>query len=223
MSLTKALARTMIQQVIDDPNATLWSATNLDQLAELALDEMWSDILNYNPWFTSQLDTVLNLTSPGYLDLRLVADGGHLSKRFHRLQSIVRGGTTYSKYDPRDTVVELSKSLWAPDNSYIFLGDQIWLFPFDLTTDVEIRYSYKPTAFTVLTDATKVTWPEGHDTAYVYEIAARAMTKGDRESNDSILQMASKSWDRLLDFVRRRQIGPTVPWSVDSSVDFGGI
>lgn len=213
----------MIRQIIDDPDAKLWTDSNLDQLTELALDEMWSDLLSFAPYLNSQLDTITSLTSPGYLDLRIIADGGALSKRFHRLQSLVRGGTNYTKYDPRDSIVELDKEVFAPQNSYSFIGDQLWIFPLDTSADVEIRYSFKPAGFISLTDGTKITWPDGHDSAYVFEIAARAMVKGDREDNLRILNVASKAWERLLDTVRRRQIGPSVPWTPDSQHEFGGI
>lgn len=223
MSLTKALARAQIRQLIDDPNSKLWTDANLDQLTELAMDEMWSDLLAYAPFLTSQLDTIASLTSPGYLDLRITTDGGALSKRFHKLQSIVRNGTTYTKYDPRDSIIELNKEIFAPTESYSFMGDQLWLFPLDINTDVEIRYSFKPVGFVSLADGTKVTWPDGHDSAYIYEIAARAVSKGGREDNQGFLQLAAKSWDRLLETVRKRQIGMTVPWTADSQHDFGGI
>jgi hypothetical protein len=223
MSLTKANARSLIRQIIDDPNATLWTNANLDQLAELAIDEMWGDLLSWSPWLTSQLDTITSLTSPGFMDLRITGSGGALSKRFHRLQSVVRGGTTFTKYDPRDTIVELNAEVYAPQDSYIFLGDQLWLFPLDTTTDVEIRYSFKPTAFGSLADGDAVTWPDGHDLAYVYEIASSAIVKGDREDNNKISRIADRSWNRLLDAVRKRQIGPIVPWTPDSPHEFGGI
>lgn len=223
MSLTKAQARTQIRQLLDDPNSTMWTDANLDQLTELAMDEMWSDLLSYNSYLNSQLDTITSLTTPGFIDLRIVADGGALSKRFHKLQSVVRGGTTYTKYDPRDTLVELNAEIFAPTESYVFIGDQLWLFPLDTTTDVEIRYSFKPAGFVSLTDGTKVTWPDGHDSAYIFEIAARALVKGEREDNLRMLNIAGKAWDRLIETVRKRQIGPMVPWTPDSQHEYGGI
>jgi len=219
--LTKAIARTMIQQVMDDPSGAMWTSANLDQLTEISLDEMWGDLLTFSPWLLSQLDTIATLTSPGYLDLRTVANGGALSQRFHRLQSIVRGGTTYSKADTRDVVVELNSVVVAPDNTYVFLGDQLWLFPLDITADVEIRYSYKPAGFVSLGEGAKVTWPDGHDSAFIYEIAARALVRGDREDNGNILRLAGQSWARLIDMIRRRQIGPIVPWGPDTSTEWG--
>lgn len=223
MSLTKTQARDLIRQVIDDPAAAMWSDVNLDLLIELSLDEMWGEIFNYSPWFKTQLDTITSLTSPGYLDLRTVANGGALSQRFHRLQNVVRGGRSLTKYDPRDSIVELNKEVYAPQDSYTFFGDQLWIFPLDTSADVEIRYAFKPAGFTTLSAGNPVIWPDGHESAYVYEIAARAIVKGDRESNQTILSIAGKSWDRLIDMVRKRQIGPTVPWANDSQHEFGGI
>jgi len=44
MPLTKAATRTAIRQAIDDPSAKRWTDANLDQLIELVLDDLYSDI-----------------------------------------------------------------------------------------------------------------------------------------------------------------------------------
>src|SRR6266850_400191 len=222
MSLTKTQARDLIRQVIDDPQAAMWSDANLDLLTEITLDEMWGEIFSYSPWLKTQLDTIASITSPGFLDLRTVANGGALSQRFHRLHSVVRAGRTLTKYDPRDSIVEANKEIYAPQDSYTFLGDQLWIFPLATSGNVEIRYAFKPAGFTTLSAGTPVIWPDGHDSAYVFEVASRALVKGDREDNRTVLTTAAKAWDRLIEVIRKRQIGPNVPWANDSQHEFGG-
>lgn len=222
-TLTKAQSRTMIRQLIDDPNAKLWTDANLDILTSLTLDDLWSDIFDFSPWFTSKLDTLTSITSPGFVDLRHTGDGGALSERFHRLQLVTRNSRHYYEHRQRNILIEANSVLTAPDDTYIFLGDQLWLFPLDTASDVEIRYSFKPAEFTTLTDGTKVTWPQGHESVYLYETAARALTKGDREENARVQAIADKSWQRMLSAVRRRGGAPIQPFTTDSPQSIGGI
>lgn len=222
-SLTKLQVRTLIQQLIDDPNAANWSAANLDTLVSMVYDELWSMILNVSPFYVSQKDTILNLTSPGYLDSRLVADGGALSQRFHRLHAIVRGEQTLQRADPRDVIVQNNIVIWAPSNNYVFYGDQIWIFPLDLTTDVEIRYSFKPAKFTTLADGAAISWPDGYESALVFESAGRAMLKGDRESGANLLAIAMGSRQEMLSTIKNRSHFMSVPWANQDPVEFGGI
>jgi len=221
-ALTKAQVRSMVQQLLDDPNAALWSATNLDLLISLIYDEMWSLLLNNSSMLLSQKDVLTSLITPGFIDLRLVADGGSLSQRFHRLQSIVRDNQTYRKADPRDVVLEGNTVIWAPAFQYVFYADQAWLFPLDTTTDVEIRYSFKPASFSSLTDTTAITWPDGHESALIFESAGRAMLKGEREDSSRLLAVAAAAKDEMIHTVRNRSHYMTIPWSPSTAEEFGG-
>src|SRR5438445_10276366 len=102
-TLTKANSRIMIQQMLDDPSAKRWSPTNLDTLTGLILDNLWSDILDAAPYYNSNYQQInLPLHVPGYIDLRLAADGGDLNQRLYRLQQVIADGRHYFAKDPRD-------------------------------------------------------------------------------------------------------------------------
>lgn len=223
MAMTKLQVRTAIQQMSDDPNAANWTAANLDILTGMVYDELWGEIINTNPYFVTQLDTLTSLTVPGFFDVRLVADGGNLSKRFHRLQDIVRGGRSYTKLDQRDILVEDNAAIVTGYNfTYSFYGDQIWLFPLETTGDVEVRYSFKPAAYTSLADGTSISWPDGYEGALTFEVAGRSMLRGERESAGQILSIASRTQENMMTMVRKRSHFMSVPWANQSASTFGG-
>jgi hypothetical protein len=222
MTLTKAQIRTQIQQTLDDASATMYSATNLDILTGLVIDELWTDILDFAPWYTSALDTITTgpkLVSPGYVDLT------QLAQRFHRLQHVVRNNMVYRGQHPLDTLVVANTALVGSDFTYRLYGNQLWLLPLSMsaTEPIELRYSYKPPLFTGLADGTAITWPDGHEAAIIYKTATRAMTKGAREDNSVLRQEANEAYDRLISAVRRREIGPIQPYTTTTTVEHGGI
>lgn len=213
--LTRAQARSLIQQLIDDTAEKLWSAANLDILTQGAIDELWGELLDWNGWLRSTEGTP-TITAPGYFDL----DTG--LTRFYRLQAIVRDGQTYWPANQRDVLVSNGEAIVAPDHTYAIIGSRVYLFPLSTTPTVYVRYADRPTAYTSLaSDATAVDWPDGYHMAYVYETAARALEKGDREKSDTFRQRAADEVARLRAYLRKRQIGPIMPWMDRDSIEWG--
>lgn len=222
MALTKAQIRTLVQEVIEDSSAKRWSAANLDLLIQITQDSLWSELLDFDAYFVSQLDTLTSLTSPGYVD---VATGGDATKRFLRIQSIVRNGQEYTEVDRRDVVLEANTVKSHPRGvpyAYVKLGKQFHLLPYDTADDVEFRYSYYPTAFDSLADGTAVEWPEGHEAALVYETASRALSKGDTDDITQVAAIAAIEWQRLINAIRKSSHGPSTPFYTSTVDAWGG-
>lgn len=232
-TITRGTARTMIQQMLDDPSAKRWTAANLDQLTELILDNLWSDILDTAPYYNSQYDQLTTTTAPGYVDLRLVADGGALSQRYYRFQQVIANSRQYYAKDPRDylllatgaTLSTVSASSGVEQAyTFQFLGDQLWLHPLGSNGDrIELRYNFRPTRYTALAnDNTVVPFPDGCELAYILKVAGLAMLKGNAEDSTALLRAAEDAKETMLNSIRRRYMGPTVVFAGNSPVEFGG-
>lgn len=215
MALTKLQTLTLVQNLIDDTAAKLWSAANLAILAEGTIDELYTELLEQFPWFNS-LETPEVPVAPGYVNL---ATG---VTRFHRIQQVSRAGQDYNQADPRDVVIENDVVISAPNNTYVVLGDRLYLFPLDATTTIYLRHSALPTGFGSLADGDAVVWPDGHHMAFVYAIAARAMEKGDRENSERFEKRAEAALMKCKARLRKQRTGPIVPWLNSDVQQWGG-
>ena len=222
--LTKAQARTLVREWLDDPAGKRWSDSRLDLAKQLAIDDLWTDILDLQGNITSQLHNITTTVSPGYIDLRLTTHGGQLTQRFYRVQNVVRDERVYRNCDPREFVIQSNGAVVAPDFTYFVQGDLLWLFPLDTETDVELRYSFKPTPYTSLTDGMYVPFPDGNESAYVLAASALTMAKGNIEDAGQLFSLANQAKDRLLASIRRQYQGMMVPFDPSGSgVQFGGM
>lgn len=236
MPLTKAQIRTAIREMIDDPQAKRWSDPNLDQLTELVLDDLYSDILDTAPYINSQYQQIgLPLRAPGYIDLRTTAFGGDLTQRFYRLQQLIADGRQYFAKDPRDFLMSATSATGDITTirastgveqrfSYQFLGNQLWLHPLgNVTTFVEIRYNYRPVGFTSLTDGFIVDIPEGSNRVIINLVAADALAKGNAEEAQQLRIMGEDARQKLLNSIRRQVHGMTQPFAPSNMWEWGGI
>jgi hypothetical protein len=92
---SKIQVRSLVRRLIDDPAGKQWPTSDLDELIEAALDELWGgELLERFPWLTSKEEILTNVTIPA-----LVAPGtlllSALSQRFYRIQRVVRNGAPY--------------------------------------------------------------------------------------------------------------------------------
>lgn len=233
--LTKLQIRTAVQQYIDDSNAKRWPAPNLDQVISFVYDDLWSDILDMSPYWNSKYQQIaLPLHLPGYIDLRLQADGGDLLSRFYRLQQCIADGRQYGAKDPRDYLMSASVNTGDVTTisavsgvetrfTYQFLGDQLWLHPLgNVTSFVELRYNFTPTSFINLGDGAGVDFPDGNEHCLILFAAAHAMLKGGTEDPGSFMALGREAKQNLMDSVRRRYHGPTVPFTTGNPYEFGG-
>lgn len=235
MALTKSQVRSQIRQLADDPNAKRWSDPALDVLIEGVHDDLYGDILDAAPYFNTQYQQIgLPLHSPGYIDLRLGIYGGDLSQRFYRLQQCIADGRHYFGKDPRDYLMVAKSqtgdiSTIAADSgveqrfSFQFLGNQLWLHPLgNVTTFVELRYNYKPTAFSSLTNGSIVDMPEGSYRALINLSAAEALPKGNAEDATQFRSMGNEAKQSMLNAIRRQQHGATQIYTGENPWAFGG-
>lgn len=214
--LTKAQARSLIQQLIDDTAAQLWSAANLDVLTTGVLDELWTDLLEHSPFLLS-VEEAPTVSSPGYVDVDT-----ELTRLF-RVQQVTRNDVVYSPADQKDATVNNGEALSADDRTYTFLGGELHLFPYDTAQDVRVRYSYLPPSYGGLADGDAVVWPDGHHLAYAYAVAARALEKGDREDSARLERRAENALLKLKAVLRKRHTGPTMPWFDHDALEAGGV
>ena len=228
MSYTKANLRIAIQQMIDDPNAARWTAPNLDALTERTHDELWAELHEIQPWLTSQLDTftAAQLLAPGKIDIRVTGDGaGQLSKRFFRVQRLIRDRREYDEFHELSQkariVVAAGLEISAPQFTYFVQGTEIWIHPLTVTSDVELRYAYLPTAYQTLAEGATVEWPSGYEAALINEVAARALVKGDAEDMRQMKVLANEAFDRCKNALSRRMIHAQRMQAPDDAIHWG--
>lgn len=219
MTITKTQAIGFVRDILDDPFGQVHVDTDITLLISATIDEMWSDILDVSPFYRARQDTITAVNS---IDLRTVTAGGDLTNRLYRVFDVIRDNKSLLQVHPLDVLRTNAAEIVSPDSSYYILGDTLVMFPVK-TANVEILYSYRPDAFSSLGTNDPVDWPDGHEMAFVYEAAARAMVWGDREDNEKIREMASLSWNRLISMVRRRTGVPIQPRDTQSAQSWGGI
>lgn len=215
-------ARTVIQQLIDDPDGQRWSSANLDLFASTVLDDLWGNLLTFAPYLRSQRDDLTtDLSSPGYID---AGTGGDLSERLYRIQKITRNSREYRPVDQRELVLESDEVIVGPDYTYTRFGPRIYLLPLERSPDVEIRYSYRPTRWEDLTDdSTEVDWPDGFEAAYLHEIAGRLLLKGAAEDPSGHLEIARDAMHRLQGQIQKWYPGPSTLHTTTTPESFGSV
>jgi len=222
----------MTRQYLDDPVAKRWSDPNLDLAIQLVLDDLWGDILDIAPYLTTQYQQLsVPLHVPGYIDLRLTANGGDLTQRFYRLQQLVADGRHYFAKDPRDYLLVASTNTGDMSTvranveqrfTYEFLGDQLWLHPLGaVSTFVELRYSFRPKAFTTMIDGDNIPFPEGSEHCVVLLAAADAMVKGNAEEAGQMFSAGEAARQRMINSIRRQYHGPSVPFTPGNQTEWG--
>jgi hypothetical protein len=220
--LNKVQVRGLVRQLIDDPAGKLWNTTNLDLLIEGCIDELYGELIDQFPYlrWTEVDGDDFDLRTPG------VVETSDFALRFYRVQKVIRNGIEYTFAPQRDIVVANDEAVSAPDYSYTFFGSDIHLFPYDLTENVTIQYNSLPEPFTSISpgsdpddpeddDVSFVEWPDGYHMAYIYDIASKALEKGDREDSTKLGRRAEASMFRLKAFLRKQNTNPIMPYTGD--------
>ena len=213
--------RKMIRDAIDDPKKARWSSELLDLFTGATLDSMWNELFQIDAYLTNQVDTLLTLTTPGYIDKRQTTDGD-LSQRLYRVKSLVRNGREISEGNARNFVLEANVLMTGHDPSYFHVGDRIYITPLNTVDDVEISYSFRPAPYVDLEDNKDVVWPDGYDLAPIYETAGRLLAKGAAEDNEGYLALAAGEFGRLKSGIQRKSVGPIMILNADTDVGWGG-
>jgi hypothetical protein len=167
------------------------------------------------PFYRSRLET-LAAPASGFFLL------SNLGERWHRIQSIVRDGVVYQPVDPKRFQLEGGEKLSGPDYSWARLGDEVWLFPTEGSSSVEVRYSSRPAGFTSLEADDLVEWPEGYDSVWLHEIVGRGLAKGAAEDGSDHLRISTLGMQRLKAELGRTHSGPSTVMATSRAVDWGG-
>lgn len=225
--LNKNQVRSLIRNLMDDNGAKLWNSDTLDLLIEGTLDELWTDLMEQFPYIR-WTEIVATATSPGYVDLSS-ANASFL--RFYKILKVYRDGAQYSPASPSEISYSNGVVISAPPQTWTLFGDALWLFPL-ATSSVTVQYNSFPEPFTSLAagpdpddgvddDLLVVPWPDGHHLAYIYDVASRAMEKGDREESSRLGKRAEVAMYRLKSKLRKFYPGPIVPTLTDSPINWG--
>lgn len=212
--------RTLVRELIDDRSGSRWPTSTLDLLFGATLDGLWGEIFDSQPRLTSKLET-LTPTAPGYLDLRLVADGGQLSERFHRVQKLTRDGISYNEGHERDVSIEGSTRITGDDYSWWVWGDQLWMIPLSSSGTVELRYSWLPRSWGSLSDGSQVPWPDTNEEAVAFKVAQRCLMKGSTEESETFAREAEQALQRTKTSIRHHGPGPAMIYLEDSPAAWG--
>lgn len=227
MALTKGQARSVIRALMKDEDKQFWSDTALDVLTQTTLDELFSELLDQAPLLDSQIDVLSSLTSPGYIDLRTVAAGGALSQRLYRLQKVTRDNQEYSFAHVEDiSMVSTSTSeITAPRFAYAQFGNLLYLFPLSITItqNLELRYSYLPPSFTSQLDGDTVQWPDGFESVFTFEAAARALLSQNADLAASYHALAEAAKTKMNAAISKQYPGPVMPHLYDTPITWGAI
>lgn len=225
--MTQDQARTLIQQFMDD-SGIRWSSTgspsNLDLAIDGLYDSFWAEILVDVPYIRSTYEVIAgsSTTSPGYLDT--TEAGALLAERLFRVQKLFRNDREYSPDLPNEFVVDQAGATLdvGSQDRYFFMGDQMWMTPFDTSADIALRYSHYPTAWnSIATGATAIEWPDGHELAFVTRAAAALMAKGSTESVSELERLASRLWESMMAAVKRKYPGPQTIQGHGTARQFG--
>ena len=216
--MTKEESRDLVQQLIDDPSGARWAPGRLDLLIQMTVDSLWVEIFRIVPEYLSYKQTLTTLTSPGYVDL---SSDGDLTYRFYKLMKVTRSGYEYAPIDHRLIVLEDDEVKVGYNRTYTRMGSKLYLFPLELTPEVEVTYTYRPAAFTLLDDGADVEWPDGHEAVYIYMAAAAALGKGAAEDPTMFKEMAEEARRRMVAELERYYPGPTTPFPSGSALAFG--
>jgi hypothetical protein len=218
--LNKVQVRSLVRRLIDDPGGKQWPTSDLDLLIEGCLDELWGELLDQFSWLTS-VENVVTPTGVGIIAVASIGlDTALLTHRLYRIQKVVRDSKELRPAFPEEVTLYNNTVVDAPDDTYMILRNAIWCFPLALTPQVSVHYSYFPEPFTSLVpgpdpddesddDSSFIDWPDGYHMAYIYDIASKALEKGDKEDSQRLQRRAEMSLHRLRAFLRKQHIGPT--------------
>jgi len=210
--MTKGELRTVVRTLIGDQGALVWADTMLDVTIGAIFDELWVELLDAAVWYNSELETFDSLSEPGYLDL------SELTRRLYKMQSVVRDQFTYTSTSLRDIVIEGEVQLVAPNYTYAILAQQLWLYPLDADTPLELRYSYLPTPYLNLSDSDNISWPSGHDSALFFSIVYR-LVADDKLQRYAVL--AAQAMARLKQAIIQQHNDPAVMYLTGSAQEWG--
>lgn len=219
--MTKAESETVIRSHLDDAASKRWGSSEFDLIVSATYDSCWRALLVQFPWLLTQRDDITSaLTSPGYVTL---TTAGELTQRFHGLISITRDGRQYSRGLDKNVVLQDDAVVVAPDYTYVRWGDELHLFPYDTTADLEIRYSYIPPVWSGLADGASIVWPEGHELAFTYAAATRLGAKGESEELGNWGGLAGIEWGRMLESIKAASPGGIAMFMNDTPEGWGSV
>lgn len=216
--LTKGQSRTVIRGLLNDEANRRWGDAALDVLTQTTIDGMWGEILDFAPWFASQLDNITS-DSSGLVDL---TNTGSLTRRFFKVQTLVKDSQEFFPTHPRDFVMQSGLQVTAPDNSYFPMGGKLYAFPLESACLYELRYNFLPTAYTSTSETGLIQWVDGFENAFLFKTAALAIVRDSIELFKTYMGVSAESYDALCGKIKREYVGPATIKNLDDPFDHGG-
>lgn len=220
MALTKAQARSLIRNLLDDEARRTWSDASLDVLTQTTLDELWGELLDEMPWHGVARETIV-AESNGTILLTAPT----LLYRFHRVQKVTDSEGEFSYVHQRSAVIFNNEQITAPDRTFTVIGQRLYIFPLTASKSYELSYSAIPGAYTSLLDTDSIagSWLDGFENAFIFDVAARASIKQPQAVLERYENYAAKTLDRMKGRMKRQYVGPATINDLEAPEDFGGV
>jgi hypothetical protein len=155
-TLSKGALRTITRALLGDSEKQAWSDPIIDILIGSSFDKIWSNILDFSPWYHSWRQVIDPAVSApnGIYDTVF-----NPAQRLYKIQQVTRNGQVYMPVSKTSAITApeigsgpttASAVVTAPMFSYTHDGVQLILYPVDVVTPFTLTYSYLPANFLTL-------------------------------------------------------------------------
>lgn len=223
--MTRAQFITLVEELLDAVGSARYGTTLKLQALTQAHDAGWKRILRTNRTYRVQ-ELSLAQDALGQIPITSLTTGtGNNAKRFYRLLAAANGTTYYAPVN--DQFAPLEPSIRPTGGGYTVsrMGDNLQFTPVESGAVMRLAVSHLPTAPDDLaSDASEVTWPEGHEWVLAYEAASLLASKGAGEVGASLFNkdQANEQWRELLAEVSRFSVTVPTIRPADDISDWGG-
>lgn len=228
--MTRQDLLTRIRQMSDTLNATVdYPDALLKDLASMVHAKEWRKVLGANPYYRTATRTPTLDANRQFTWAALSSGTGNDRQRAHRVLELVDANGRAIIYTQPDRLrlANLTADN-ATANGYLLwtrVGDAVQTYGTTVGQTVHALVNWTPTPVGDLAnDSDTVDWLEDWFPVLFYEVAALALSRGGRETQESrdLLQMADMMRQEMLATLVRDAAQPWVLGANDSVWDWGG-
>lgn len=225
MAKTLAQMVALTREAMDAVGSDRWSDSLITTVIGSVFDEEWSNILNAAPYYTFATRTVTQDANGQVLLTALNSGSGDAAQNFYRILNVSDGNVNYGETRYQDVPLATGTNAQSPYGyAYYLAGSYVQMLPIGSGTAMTVGVNHKPVnPSNMSADTVTLTYPEHSELVIVYAAAAELLNKGGAESQaaQTLMMMADKGRQSLLDDLRRRTINPTRMAYPDSRGDWG--